>query len=123
MKKTLYILLIFIIGLFLISCNKQDNINNKGEDPISNNEGDPVNNNDGEPNNEGDPVNNGEEEPKPFINGKKLVVFGDSITALGSWGKATADELKMYFYNAAMGGITFLSSTNSQSILLTFFTL
>ena len=45
-------------------------------------------------------------EEKPYIDGKKLVVFGDSITALGTWGKTTADELNMYFYNGAMGGIT-----------------
>ena len=43
---------------------------------------------------------------KPYIDGKKLVVFGDSITAIGSWGKSVATELNMYFYNAAMGGIT-----------------
>ena len=45
---------------------------------------------------------------KPFIDGKKLVVFGDSITALGTWGEDAASELNMYFYNAAMGGITSL---------------
>ncbi len=44
--------------------------------------------------------------PKPYIDGKKLVVFGDSITALGTWGKDAAEELNVYFYNAAMGGIT-----------------
>ena len=43
---------------------------------------------------------------KPYIDGKKLVVFGDSITALGTWGKDAAEDLNMYFFNAAMGGIT-----------------
>ena len=43
---------------------------------------------------------------KPYIDGKKLVVFGDSITALGTWGKDAAADLNMYFFNAAMGGIT-----------------
>jgi len=42
----------------------------------------------------------------PYIDGKKLVVFGDSITSFGTWGESTAKELNMYFYNAALGGIT-----------------
>ena len=42
----------------------------------------------------------------PYLDGKKLVVFGDSITALGSWGRTAAEELNMYFFNGAMGGIT-----------------
>ena len=42
----------------------------------------------------------------PYLDGKKLVVFGDSITALGSWGRASAEKLNMYFFNGAMGGIT-----------------
>ena len=47
-----------------------------------------------------------EEIVKPFIDGKKLVTFGDSITALGTWGKDVASELNMYYFNAAIGGIT-----------------
>lgn len=48
-----------------------------------------------------------EEVSKPqYLDGKKLVVFGDSITALGSWGRDTAEELNMYFFNGAKGGIT-----------------
>ena len=47
-----------------------------------------------------------EEPESPYIDGKKLVVFGDSITALGSWGREAADKLNMYFFNGAMGGIT-----------------
>ena len=43
---------------------------------------------------------------KEYIDGKKLIVFGDSITALGSWGRTAAEELNMYFFNGAMGGIT-----------------
>lgn len=45
-------------------------------------------------------------EAKPFIDGKKIVVFGDSITAMGTWGAETAKQLNTCFYNAAMGGIT-----------------
>lgn len=54
-------------------------------------------------------VSSSSEEPpviKPYIDGKKLVVFGDSITAMGSWGSSSASELNTYFYNAAIGGIT-----------------
>ena len=46
------------------------------------------------------------EDNRPFIDGKKLVLLGDSISALGTWGEDTAKDLNMYFYNAAMGGIT-----------------
>ncbi len=35
-----------------------------------------------------------------------LVVFGDSITALGSWGKTVAESCNMRFFNGAKGGIT-----------------
>lgn len=35
-----------------------------------------------------------------------LVVFGDSITALGSWGKTVAENCNMRFFNGAKGGIT-----------------
>ena len=42
----------------------------------------------------------------PYLDGKKLVVFGDSITALGSWGRTAANNLNMRFFNGAMGGIT-----------------
>ncbi|MBP5754983.1 MAG: hypothetical protein J6W93_03980, partial [Clostridia bacterium] len=45
-------------------------------------------------------------EESPYIDGKKLLVFGDSITALGSWGRTAAERLNMYYYNGAMGGIT-----------------
>ncbi len=47
-----------------------------------------------------------EESVDPYLDGKKIVVFGDSITALGSWGRTAAEELNMYFFNGAMGGIT-----------------
>lgn len=43
---------------------------------------------------------------KKVLDGSNLVVFGDSLTALGSWGEALADELNMYYFNGAMGGIT-----------------
>ncbi len=41
-----------------------------------------------------------------ILDGSKLVVFGDSITALGSWGKTVAMECNMEFFNGARGGIT-----------------
>lgn len=47
-----------------------------------------------------------EEDVTKILDTSKLVVFGDSITALGSWGKAVADDLNMYYFNGAMGGIT-----------------
>ena len=47
-----------------------------------------------------------ESEESPYLDGKKLVVFGDSITALGSWGRTAANSLNMRFFNGAMGGIT-----------------
>lgn len=46
------------------------------------------------------------QEETPYLDGKKLVVFGDSITALGSWGRTAAERLNMRFFNGAMGGIT-----------------
>jgi len=46
------------------------------------------------------------EETKPVLDGSNLVVFGDSLTALGSWGESVAEELNMYYFNGAMGGIT-----------------
>ncbi len=46
------------------------------------------------------------EETARVLDGSMLVVFGDSLTALGSWGEALADELNMYYFNGAMGGIT-----------------
>lgn len=41
-----------------------------------------------------------------ILDGSKLVVFGDSITALGSWGKEVAMNCNMEFFNGARGGIT-----------------
>lgn len=46
------------------------------------------------------------EEKKHVLDGSNLVVFGDSLTALGSWGESVADGLNMYYFNGAMGGIT-----------------
>lgn len=43
--------------------------------------------------------------PKALDN-SLLVVFGDSITALGSWGKTVAESCNMQFFNGAAGGIT-----------------
>lgn len=86
MKKALLIFAYLFLVICLLGC--KGNLDNNEEG---------ANENSG---------NAGEGEVKPFIDGKKLVVFGDSITALGTWGEDTANELNMYFYNAAMGGIT-----------------
>lgn len=66
----------------------------------------------------------------PFLDGKKLIVFGDSITALGSWGKTVAENLNMHFFNGAMGGITsaqgiarfpaYVASRNADYVTLLF---
>lgn len=42
----------------------------------------------------------------PELDNSMLVVFGDSITALGSWGRTVAEECNMRFFNGARGGIT-----------------
>ncbi len=59
-----------------------------------------------------------------------LVVFGDSITALGSWGKTVAENCNMQFFNGAAGGITsaqglarfdaFVASRNPDYVTLCF---
>ena len=43
--------------------------------------------------------------PAPLDNAL-LVVYGDSITALGEWGKTVAENCNMRFFNGAKGGIT-----------------
>ncbi|MBP5155303.1 MAG: SGNH/GDSL hydrolase family protein, partial [Clostridia bacterium] len=53
-----------------------------------------------------EPVSQSGEPEKVYTDGKRLIVFGDSITALGSWGRTAAEALNMYFFNGAMGGIT-----------------
>lgn len=40
------------------------------------------------------------------LDNSMLVVFGDSITALGSWGKTVAESCNMRYFNGAKGGIT-----------------
>ncbi len=46
----------------------------------------------------------GEVEDK-VLDGAKLVVFGDSLTAYGTWPLMVAEETNMYLFNGAMGGI------------------
>lgn len=70
------------------------------------------------------------EPEKLCLDGAKLVVFGDSITALGSWGRSAAQELNTNFFNGAMGGITskqgidrfdaFVASKNPDIVTLLF---
>ena len=84
MKKLLFISLFIFVIFILVGCSKnEDNKPNDNEpkesDPVVDPEPEP------DPNVE-PPV------PKETIDGKKLVVFGDSITALGTWGKGTAEE-------------------------------
>lgn len=49
-----------------------------------------------------------ESEEELVLDGSKLIVFGDSITALGSWGNAVAEKCNMEYFNGARGGITSL---------------
>ncbi len=39
------------------------------------------------------------------LDGAKLVVFGDSLTAFGTWPLTVAEETNMYLFNGATGGI------------------
>lgn len=39
------------------------------------------------------------------LDGKKLVAFGDSLTAFGTWPLTTAENCNMYLFNGAVGGI------------------
>ncbi len=39
------------------------------------------------------------------LDGKKLVVYGDSLTAFGTWPLTTAENCNMYLFNGATGGI------------------
>ena len=58
-------------------------------------------------NDNGDDGNNEEEivvNPK-VLDGAKLVVFGDSLTAFGTWPLTAAEETNMYLFNGATGGI------------------
>ena len=43
--------------------------------------------------------------PKNTLDGKKLVVYGDSLTAFGTWPLTTAENCNMYLFNGATGGI------------------
>ncbi|MBO4453374.1 MAG: hypothetical protein J5793_05510 [Clostridia bacterium] len=93
MKKALCILLALAAAVSLFACGSGSNDNTseaaQSADDVSQPE-------------ETEP----EPEKSPYLDGKKLVVFGDSITALGSWGRTAAENLNMYFFNGAMGGIT-----------------
>lgn len=47
----------------------------------------------------------GETKPSNTLDGKKLVVYGDSLTAFGTWPLTTAENCNMYLFNGATGGI------------------
>ncbi len=67
--------------------------------------------------------------PAPLDNAL-LVVYGDSITALGEWGKTVAQNCNMRYFNGAKGGITsaeglarfdaFVASRNPDYVTLCF---
>ncbi len=67
--------------------------------------------------------------PAPLDNAM-LVVFGDSITALGAWGKTVAQNCNMRYFNGAKGAITseeglarfdaFVASRNPDYVTLCF---
>ena len=106
MKKVLIFMLLMNM-LVLFGCVSTNNKTEEKEETPK--EDEPVK--EDEPGKEDEPEAEEEKEPeindeRPFIDGKKLVLLGDSISAIGTWGKSVADELNMYFYNAAVGGIT-----------------
>lgn len=90
MKRNLILLLAFLC-IFLLACD-----GGTAESSVNTSEGESVESMES--------VEESKEQKAPFLDGKKLVVFGDSITALGTWGKSAAEELNMYYFNGAMGG-------------------
>lgn len=77
-----------------------------------------------------DTVSEVSKEEKPLLDNSLLIVFGDSITALGTWGKTVAENCNMRFFNGAKGGITsaeglerfetFVASRNPDFVTLCF---
>ena len=98
MKKVAFLLIFCIIFTFLASCEPNGDISNILSDEqsceVSVEESADVS------------VEESELPEEKILDGSKLVVFGDSITALGSWGKTVAMECNMEFFNGARGGIT-----------------
>lgn len=107
MKKLLLVLL--SLSLVLCACTPEEGVSEAESDTVS-------------------------EESGVFtpavLDNAMLVVFGDSITALGSWGKTVAENCNMRFFNGAKGGITsaeglarfdtFVASRNPDYVTLCF---
>ena len=124
MKKLLCIILMFAVGVSLFACGGGDvssaddnesalpdgnsiSPESKTESAKESSDAEDLSETISEEISEGPSEEPSEEEPEsPYLDGKRLVVFGDSITALGSWGRTSAEKLNMYFFNGAMGGIT-----------------
>lgn len=106
MKKTACLILAFAAVCALFACGTAEKpaAPAETESAISQNA---ASASDGE--RSGDELSGGEQSApaeKEFLDGKMLLVYGDSITALGSWGRTAAETLNMRFFNGATGGIT-----------------
>ena len=97
MKKICLLLALCISLSLFVSCSGGGNVSTASSDTESNAVSDAVSD-----------VSEEESAPeaKKVLDGSKLVVFGDSITALGSWGRTVAEECNMEYFNGARGGIT-----------------
>ncbi len=89
MKKFFAFILLF--ALLLCSCGESTDISEDSSEDIS-----------AEASAEESDVSNA----PAVLDNSMLVVFGDSITALGTWGKTAAQDCNMQFFNGAKGGIT-----------------
>lgn len=94
MKKVAFLLIFCIIFTFLASCEPNGDVSEAVSGVLSEDVSEDVS------------VEESELPEEKILDGSKLVVFGDSITALGSWGKEVAMNCNMEFFNGARGGIT-----------------
>lgn len=104
--------LILASVLLLCACHSGGNVSDTGSDSVS------------------DTVSEESIFTPASLDNSLLVVFGDSITALGTWGKTVAENCNMRFFNGAAGGITsaqglarfdaFVASRNPDYVTLCF---
>ena len=107
MKKTTCILLAAAAALALFGCGGGNAAQSSSQSPDETDETlPPVSVPEDVTQQVSEPVSQSGEPEKVYTDGKRLIVFGDSITALGSWGRTAAEALNMYFFNGATGGIT-----------------
>lgn len=94
LKKTALFLIICIFITLFASCGPNGDVSEAVSGVLSEDVSEDVS------------VEESELPEEKILDGSKLVVFGDSITALGSWGKEVAMNCNMEFFNGARGGIT-----------------